>query len=119
MKPGTGRTIRLGRRAVVPMLALWLLAGCTAAEQVPQWSARPGYYAPQPPPYYVEPSPAYEQAPLYYANPAPRPRYVRPAPPVPDEPQQADVAPPVPVAPPTYEPGDPCVGWWRVCHLWD
>jgi hypothetical protein len=117
MKP----KIRLGRRFVVPVLAAWLLAGC-AAEQAPQWSARPAYYAPpQAPPYYdAEPQAPDYAPPVYYARPAPVPRYVRPTPPVSDEPpQQADIAPPAEPAPPTYERADPCIGWWRVCHLWD
>jgi hypothetical protein len=124
MKPEAGREIRLGRRIVVPMLAAWLLAGCTTGGQVPQYSARPGYYAPQRSPYYVEPPAAYQPAP-YYVEP-PRRRYVAPVPAEPEIPDQAALVPTpppvsrrVPAAPPSFEPADPCVGWWRVCHLWD
>jgi hypothetical protein len=124
MKPETGRHTRLGRRIVVPALAVWLLAGCTTAQQMPQWSARPGYYAPQRSPYYVEPPAAYEPAPDY-VEPMPRRRYVAPVPARPEIPDQAALVPapplarPAPAAPPAFERADPCVGWWRICHLYE
>jgi hypothetical protein len=100
--PDRSRKIRLGRRVVVPALAVWLLAGCTTGGQVPQGSARPAYSAPQRAPYYVAPQQA-TPAP-YYVEP-PRRRYVAP---VPDEPTPDQAA---------LMPADPCVGWWRICHF--
>jgi hypothetical protein len=96
------------------------LASCTTAQQVPQWSARPGYYAPQRSPapyYYIEPE---RTAPSYYAEPAPLPRYVAPPAPAPSPapPPVASRSLPARVDPPAMEPADPDCGWWRLCNLW-
>jgi hypothetical protein len=93
-------------RSRLPLVigAAAVLAGCSAgapATQAPMY-----YYAP---PVYAPPS--------YYREPAPASRYVAPPSSGP-EPDQAAVAP-APPPPPASEPADPCVGWWRLCHLYD
>jgi hypothetical protein len=95
-----------------------LLAGCSGA-------TRPTYYyQPSPSAYVQRQAPASYAPPVtWYADPAPRPRDVRPAPPVSEEPKQAELEPPRPVSrpappPPAFEPADACVGWWRLCHFY-
>jgi hypothetical protein len=123
--PRNGARIMLGatmarRNLLLAGCAVLALFGCTTGGQVPQSSAWPGYYAPQRVPY--EPWSGYRPAP----EPAPRRRYVPPAPAEPEMPDQAALAPapppvsrPVPAPAPSFEPADPCVGWWRICHAWD
>jgi hypothetical protein len=90
-----------------------LLAGCSATAPL---SVPTSYY--YPPAAYQWQAPSAYAPPLQYNEAVPPPRYVRPAPPVSRIPDQADLAPHPRRAPPSFEEGDPCVGWWRICTLW-
>jgi hypothetical protein len=117
MKSGIGRFIRPSSAAAGIAGAAVLLAGCVQP---------PATYLPVP----LEASAAVmraylreqefrrEQAMQQYAPLPPTTRYVGPAAPA-SQPVQAEMAPAAPQAPPGVEPGDPCVGWWRLCHLYE
>lgn len=102
------------RKALLVACAVMALAGCTTAEQVPQWSGRPQYY--------YEPAPYADlgQTPTpYYYTPV-RPRRSAPPPAEDQLPDQAQIAPPVieRPSPPALVPMDQDCGWWDPCHLW-
>jgi hypothetical protein len=106
------------RNLLLAGCAVLALAGCTTAEQAPQWSARPRYYY-APPRAYVAPQPP--QAPLpYYGDPDPPPGYAATPASTPSPAPPAVASRPLParIAPPAMEPADPDCGWWRLCNLW-